>query len=73
MPDPRTPEQILKDWRQAEGLLPADGSLPDPDLLARIGYLRAEHELAMARRATQAAELGRSPGWLDHHDELVPG
>jgi hypothetical protein len=61
MPELRTPEQILKDWREAEALLPADGSTPDPDLLSRIGYHRAEHQIAMANRAAQAAELGRTP------------
>jgi hypothetical protein len=73
MPDLRTPEQILKDWRQAEALLPDDGSAPDPALLARIGYLRAEHELAMDRRAAEALELGRPPGWPHREDELAPG
>jgi hypothetical protein len=73
MPDLRTPEQILKDWRQAEALLPADDSLPDPDLLARIGYLRAEHELAMATRTAEAAELARAPGQPHFQNELTPG
>jgi hypothetical protein len=72
MPDVRTPEQILRDWREAEAFLPDDGSAPSPDLLARIGYLRAEHLIAMERRAAEAAELARPPGWPHRKDELAP-
>jgi hypothetical protein len=44
----RSVHDIIEDWRAAERELPADGSRPDPDLLARIDTLRLEHESAMA-------------------------
>jgi hypothetical protein len=44
----RSVHDIIEDWRAAERELPADGSEPDPDLLARIDALRVEHDSAMA-------------------------
>lgn len=44
----RSVHDIIEDWRAAERELPADGSRPDPALLARIEALRVEHESAMA-------------------------
>lgn len=58
----RPPETILAEWRAAEAAV--DGGEPDPELVAHIERLRAEHAAAMAARDDEARELGRTPGLL---------
>jgi len=58
MPD-RTVETILAEWRAAEAALEAAS---DPDIVALVDRLRAEHSAAIKARDYEADELGRPPG-----------
>jgi hypothetical protein len=58
MPD-RTVETILAEWRAAEAALEAAS---DPEIVALVDRLRAEHTAAIEAREHDADELGRPPG-----------
>ena len=58
----RPVDEILREWREAEALLPTDGSTPDITLIERVSDLRAEYAAAIDEREDEAQELGRTPG-----------
>jgi hypothetical protein len=57
--EPRTPEAILKEWRDRERQLDAHPSGDLEALLGRIADLRAEHHRAIEARQGEADELRR--------------
>jgi hypothetical protein len=59
MPE-RTIERILAEWRVAEARM--DGEATDPELVAIVERLRAEHAAALKARDDEAKDLARPPG-----------
>lgn len=56
----RRPDDILRDWRQAERDRQTDDE--NPDLSARVNALRTEHAQAVDARQQSARDLGGAPG-----------